>query len=267
MAQGAEETNRSLFLVYGVYDDRTVHCTVYWRTRWVPQNNNIAGARKLMSSRARDVVLLFCGILHVFMRPSCKSTYRICITKQAKYLLCALWLWHPRPQALFPTPPPGGWGREKSLGTRMWLWLEEREALWSNCERTQPSFARCASIDLSKIQTLFPPDLHSWWKREKKTNEAANVPAPYHSRQSSGSFSMVVTISSPWRGGFDHIGRIRHFMCSRMWGVVSGFDVTIHRFPTLSSAVPKQWRDRENMKYSIVKTPQGIEWLRRTSEY
>ena len=67
----------------------------------VPQNNNIAGARKLkcvlycfivrMSSRACDVMLLFCGIFHVFVRPSCRSIYRVYITKQAKEFLCALW--------------------------------------------------------------------------------------------------------------------------------------------------------------------------------
>ena len=55
--------------------------TIYWLTWWVPQNNNSAGAQKLkcfilwwlfyytyvvrMSSRACDVMLLFCGILHV----------------------------------------------------------------------------------------------------------------------------------------------------------------------------------------------------------
>ena len=36
-----------------------------------------------MPARACDVMLLFCGILLEFVRPSCKSIYRIYITKQA----------------------------------------------------------------------------------------------------------------------------------------------------------------------------------------
>ena len=63
----------------------------------VPQNNNIAGARKLcflyyfivrMSSRACDV--MFCGILHGFVRPSCKSIYRVYITNQANWNIAPL---------------------------------------------------------------------------------------------------------------------------------------------------------------------------------
>ena len=37
-----------------------------------------------MSSRACDVMLLFCGILYAFARRSCKSKYRVYITNQAK---------------------------------------------------------------------------------------------------------------------------------------------------------------------------------------
>ena len=58
------------------------------------QNNNIAGARKLMCLFCANtdkcprapVMLLFCGILHVFVRPSCKSIYRVYITKRANNL-------------------------------------------------------------------------------------------------------------------------------------------------------------------------------------
>ena len=37
-----------------------------------------------MPSRARDVMLPFCGIHHIFVRPSRKSIYRVYITKQAE---------------------------------------------------------------------------------------------------------------------------------------------------------------------------------------
>ena len=60
---------------------------VYWLTWWVPQNNNIAGVRKLMCFFNIMVINLsyvcsrapamwcywFCCILHAFVRPSCKS--------------------------------------------------------------------------------------------------------------------------------------------------------------------------------------------------
>ena len=36
-----------------------------------------------MPARACDVILLFCGILLEFVRPSCKTIYRVYITKQA----------------------------------------------------------------------------------------------------------------------------------------------------------------------------------------
>ena len=99
---GTAEFNRSLSLAEVVQADRTVQelaeeFAVYWLTWWVPQNNNIAGARKLMCvwcficlrvhwqmpPRACDMMLLFCGIVLVFVRPSCKSIYRVYITKQA----------------------------------------------------------------------------------------------------------------------------------------------------------------------------------------
>ena len=49
---------------------------------------------------------------------------------------------HPRPQALFPTPPPGGWGREKSLGTRM-----------SGCVPTRQDL--CQEVDLTTLHSVF----------------------------------------------------------------------------------------------------------------
>ena len=42
-------------------------------------------------TRACDLMLLFCGIVLVFVRTSCKSIYRVYITKQRNKLLCALW--------------------------------------------------------------------------------------------------------------------------------------------------------------------------------
>ena len=62
--------------------------------------SNIAGARKLMCvlsyvcPRAPAMWCYWsCGILHAFVRPSCKSIYRVYITNQAKKLLCAMWLY------------------------------------------------------------------------------------------------------------------------------------------------------------------------------
>ena len=87
-----------------------------------------------MPSRACDVMLLFCGILHVFVRSSCKSIYRVYITKQAKYFLCALWLlpvwtgwgcpW--RAPCPWTCPPACWWSRRRTPASAWTAWTSPR---------------------------------------------------------------------------------------------------------------------------------------------
>ena len=56
---------------------------IYWLTWW-QHHHNIADTQKLMCVCV-PVMWLFCSVLLVFVFPSCKSIYRVYITKQVKY--------------------------------------------------------------------------------------------------------------------------------------------------------------------------------------
>ena len=84
-SQDSEEFNRSLSSVCGASwpHSTTTRGEVRYILTYTMGTAEQQHRRRAKADRACDVMLLFCGIVIVFVRPSCKSIYRVYIIKQA----------------------------------------------------------------------------------------------------------------------------------------------------------------------------------------